>query len=47
MGFFFMHRASPHAQVCSKKTQGKNHVMQRHEQILPPCRCIAQIEAGE
>jgi hypothetical protein len=31
----------------AKKTQGKNRVMQRHGQVLPPCRCIAGIASGE
>jgi hypothetical protein len=34
-------------EFAAKKTQGKNHAMQRHEQFLPPCRCIAQINEGE
>jgi hypothetical protein len=41
-----MHRASPHTQFAAKK-QGKNHAMQRHEQVLPLCCCITQIKAGE
>ncbi len=31
----------------AKKTQGKNRAMQRHGQVLPPCRCIAGIASGE
>jgi hypothetical protein len=30
-----------------EKTQVKNWAMQRHWQVLPPCRCIARIDAGE
>jgi hypothetical protein len=41
MVFFLMHCASPHAQVCSEKTQGKNHA-KRHD-----CRCITQTKAEE
>ena len=33
-------------EFAAKKVQGKNHAMQRHEQVLPPCRCIAQIKVG-
>ncbi len=31
----------------AKNTQGKNRAMQRHGQVLPPCRCIAGIASGE
>ncbi len=35
------------AHTAEKKKQGKDCAMQRHEQVLPPCRCIAQIDPGE
>jgi hypothetical protein len=45
---FFLSIVQAHTQeFAAKKTKGKNHVMQWHEQVLPPCRCIAQIQAGE
>jgi hypothetical protein len=44
--FLCIVRARTH-EFAAKKTQGKNRTMQRHEQVLPPCHCIAQIEAGE
>ena len=47
-GIFSMHRVccGTH-EFAVKKTQGKNCAMQRHEQVLPPCRCIARICKGE
>ena len=47
MGFFgcIVH-ACTH-EFAAKKKQGKDCEMQRHEQVLPPCRCIAQINAEE
>jgi hypothetical protein len=27
--------------------QGKNRAMQQHEQVTPPCDCIARVAAGE
>ncbi len=44
--FLCIVRARTH-DFAAKKTQGKNCAMQQHEQVLPPCRCIARIEAGE
>ncbi len=34
-------------EFAAEKKQGKDCAMQRHEQVLPPCRCIAQIDPGE
>ena len=44
--FLCIVRARTH-EFAAKKIQGKNRAMQRHEQVLPPCHCIARIEAGE
>jgi hypothetical protein len=44
--FLCIMRARTH-KFAAKKTQGKNRTMQRHEQVLPPCHCIARIDAGE
>ena len=44
--FLCIVRARTH-EFAAKKTQGKNRAMQRHEQVLPPCCCIMQIDAGE
>ncbi len=47
MGFFLCIVRSRMHEFEAKKKQGKNCAMQRHEQVLPPCRCIAQINEGE
>ncbi len=33
--------------LISFTPQGKNRAMQEHEQVTPPCDCIARVAAGE
>ena len=46
-GIFFNASCKPTRTSLKQKKPGKNHAMQQHEQVLPPCRCIVQIDVGE